>query len=133
MNKLTSKRIQVTLGIVAVVFSGIVMISALQGKSKMLEKELVDQTFHVATPAGEAFEVKALHKCGEGNMRKAAIHATASQTGRLNPRRGTGTLEAITKDYARIYDGNIKPETRCEITGVSFTNITGKAYIVGEE
>jgi len=131
MNKLTSTRIQLVLGIVAITFSGMVMVLALQSKGK-LEREQIEQTFYVATKGGEAFKVNALHKCGEANMRDAAIQATANQDGPLNFRRVNEMLVAVTTDYARINDGNTKEGTRCEITGIVFTNITGRAYIVEE-
>ena len=90
----------------------------------------VDQTFYVATMGGEAFEVKAMHECGEANMRRAAVRATHFQDERISPD-FYKFLVAITMDYARIYEGNVL-KNRCEITGVTFTNITGKAYIVEE-
>jgi hypothetical protein len=117
---ITKEKITIGIAMTSSIVVVAVLLWAMAHPIKLKDNYARTETFYVATPAGEAFEVVVTHEC-RGSLQKAAIHATYNQDVVLAYPNATKTLEALTKDFARIYNGDIK--NQCEIEYLTFTKI----------
>ena len=123
MTKTTSNYLQLFFGGLAAIAVMLAMLTLVSSLTSPDPRPMITNTFYVATPAGEAFEVIASHNCGLPRIQQAAVYSTQNQLSAITVRGGMNILAEATERRFRLIE-NMKPKFQCKIDFLEFTNIT---------